>query len=198
MPIVRDDRAVVDLVARAREGDSSAWDEVVRRFTPLVWSICRQFRLPDAEAEDVGQNVFLSLVEALPNLREPAALPGWLVTTARRECLRMLEVMRRRRARELDLEVDVVDTRLAPVEQGVVAAERDAALRAAFAQLMPHCQRLLALLMQTPPLSYAEISARLQMPIGGIGPNRARCLQRLRQCPALVAWIEAESGRGGG
>jgi len=180
----------VDLVARARDGDGAAWRELVREYAPLVWAICRQFRLETSDMEDVGQTVWLSLVEWLPRIREPAALPGWLATTTRRECLRVVEAARKRGTRELpdDQPQDGAD----PAEQRVLAAELDAALRDAFAQLGPHCQQLLVLLMQTPRLSYSEISARLDMPVGGIGPTRARCLDRLRRCPALAAWIDPE------
>jgi len=191
---VHNDPMVAELVARAGEGDGAAWVQLVNRYAPLVWSICRQFRLQDAECEDIGQTVWLGLLGALPRLREPAALPGWLATTARRECLRHLEVARRRQNRERPTEVDIADDRLAPPEHAVVTAELDAALRVAFAQLRPHCQRLLVLLMQTPRLPYAEIAAKLDMPVGSIGPQRARCLARLRRCSALATWIEAQPG----
>lgn len=184
---------VVDLVARAREGDAGAWGQLVNRYAPLVWSICRQFRLQDAECEDVGQTVWLALVETLPQLREPAALPGWLATTTRRECLRVVEASRKWHARTTQIETEIPDEGLLPLDQGVLVEELEAALRGAFAQLEPQCQQLLALLMQTPRLSYAEISARLDMPIGSIGPTRARCLNRLRRCPPLAAWIKAET-----
>src|SRR5260370_40419673 len=83
---MRDDPQVTDLVTRARKGDQQAWDAIVERYAPLIWSICRRYRLSDADAEDVGQIVWLRLVDQLDNLRDPAALPGWLVTTTRREC----------------------------------------------------------------------------------------------------------------
>jgi RNA polymerase sigma factor (sigma-70 family) len=181
------------LVARAREGDARAWGQLVNRYAPLVWSICRQFRLQDAECEDVGQTVWLALVETLPQLREPAALPGWLATTTRRECLRVVEATRKWNARTTQIETEIPDDKLAPPDNDVLAAELEAALRDAFAQLEPQCQQLLTLLMQTPRLSYAEISARLDVPIGSIGPTRARCLNRLRRCRALAAWIKAET-----
>jgi RNA polymerase sigma factor (sigma-70 family) len=194
---VRDDPVVVDLVMRAREGDDAAWAQLVDQFVPLVWSICRRFRLQDAERDDVGQNVWLGLVEALPQLRDPAALPGWLATTTRRECLRVVDATRKRQLREQPTPADVPDTQVAEPEHDIVAEELDAALRVAFAQLPARCQQLLVLLMQTPPISYAEIGARLEMPIGAIGPNRARCLARLRRRRELAAWIEAQTGRGG-
>ena len=82
---------VTDLVISARNGEKQAWDELVERYAPLIWSICRRHRLDGADAEDVGQMVWPHLVDQLDNLRDPAALPGWLATTARRECLRVLQ-----------------------------------------------------------------------------------------------------------
>lgn len=186
---MRDDPTVSDLVDRAREGDDAAWHELVRRYNPLVWSICRRFSLDTADSEDVIQHVWLGLVEALPQLRIPAALPGWLATTARRECLRVAKLVRSRRSRERTEVAEVADSDLPAVDQRLIAAELDAALRTAFAELEARCQQLLVLLMQTPQVPYAEISATLGIPHGGIGPTRARCLAKLRQSPALATWI---------
>src|SRR5262249_8816662 len=78
------------LVARASGGDQDAWYEIVDRYAPLVYTICTRYRLSNHDIEDVGQNVWLLLVERLGKLREPAALPGWLATTTARECLRVM------------------------------------------------------------------------------------------------------------
>ena len=83
------------LVTRARNGDKQAWDELVDRYAPLIWSICRRYRLGRAHAEDVGQSVWLRLVDQLASLRDPAALPGWLATTTQRECGRVLRAARK-------------------------------------------------------------------------------------------------------
>ena len=198
---MRDDPSVVALVARAREGDKRAWDEIVERYAPLVWSICLRHRLSEHDAADVGQTVWLRLVEQLRVLREPAALAGWLATTTRRESLRVLRASRDRQLREDPVDAEAVaDADAGMVEQELLAAERGVALREAFTRLPQRCQRLLSLLMENPPVPYAEISARLRMPIGGIGPNRARCLDRLRRNPMLAVLIgpPAEKPAGGG
>ena len=90
----RGDPVVTGLVTRARNGDRQAWDELVDRYAPLVWSICRWHRLEAADAQDAAQTVWLTLVEHLDSLRDPAALPGWLATTTRRECGRILRAAR--------------------------------------------------------------------------------------------------------
>jgi RNA polymerase sigma factor (sigma-70 family) len=185
---MRDDPVVIALVARVREGDQEAWDEVVERYSPLVWSICVRYRLSRQDADDVGQSVWLLLVEQIGSLREPAALPGWLATTTRRECLRVLRSARRHDAAGLPPEDQMpADPAAVMVEDEVIAAERDAALRAAFAELPGGCHQLLSMLVSDPPCSYAAISSTLQMPVGSIGPMRARCLERLRRSPHLAA-----------
>ena len=90
-----DDPSVAALVTRATAGDPVAWDEIVERYAPLVWSICRRFQLSARDAEDVAQSVWLLLIEHLGRLRDPAALPGWLATTTRRECLRVVTSARK-------------------------------------------------------------------------------------------------------
>jgi DNA-directed RNA polymerase specialized sigma subunit, sigma24 homolog len=92
---MRDDPSVITLVTRAAEGDQQAWDELIERYAPLVWAICTRYRLSNHDIEDVGQSVWLLLVEQLGKLREPAALPGWLATTTKRECLRVVTATRK-------------------------------------------------------------------------------------------------------
>jgi RNA polymerase sigma factor (sigma-70 family) len=194
---VRDDPTVVALVNRAAGGDSAAWEEIVERYGPLVWSICARFQLSNHDREDVGQNVWLLLVEQLGKLREPAALPGWLATTTHRECLRVVTAARKseRRGTGLDDALQFVDNTI--IDEEILMAERNAALRAAFAELAPKCQRLLAMLTSDPPSSYAEISATLQVPVGSIGPQRARCLERLRKSSALAGLDDFSWAEGG-
>jgi RNA polymerase sigma factor (sigma-70 family) len=190
---MRDDPTVVALVTRAAGDDPTAWDEIVERYAPLVWSICARFQLSKSDREDVGQNVWLLLVEQLGKLREPAALPGWLATTTYRECLRMVTAARKteRLGTGLDDALQFVDYTM--IDEEILMAERNAALQAAFAELSPRCQRLLAMLTSDPPSSYAEISATLQIPVGSIGPQRARCLDRMRKSSALAGLGEADA-----
>ena len=191
---MRDDPVVTDLVIRARNGEEQAWDALVDRYVPLIWSICRMHRLCGADAEDVGQNVWVQLVDQLDKIRDPAALPGWLATTTRRECLRALRGAQGPvgAVRVLDTE-KILDKQAETAEQELLVAERQAALREAFRRLPPHCQRLITMLLADPPLSYAEIGARLGIPVGSIGPNRVRCLDRLRRDPVIAALINAEA-----
>lgn len=190
---VHDAPTVIDLVTRARTGDQRSWDALVEHYAPLIWSICRSYRLDRAEADDVGQSVWLRLVVQLDKLRDPAALPGWLATTTRRECGRVLRAAHGPHAVVYGLDTDNLPAEQ-PGEAGqeLLVAERQAALREAFTQLPPDGQRLIALLIADPPLPYAEISARLRIPVGSIGPSRSRCLAKMRRHPAIAALIHAE------
>ncbi len=190
-----DNLQVIDLVTRAGNGDQEAWDALVERYAPLIWSICRRYQLGGADAEDVGQGVWLHLVDQLDNLRDPAALPGWLATTARRECFRVQRSAGRASAagQVLDAE-NISDEQSRTAEQVLLAAERHAALREALAHLPPSGQQLIAMLIEDPPVPYAEISARLGIPVSSIGPTRRRCLDKLRRYPAIAALIDDEAG----
>jgi RNA polymerase sigma factor (sigma-70 family) len=183
---------VTDLVTRARDGDRQAWDALVERYAPLIWMICHRYRLGAADAEDVAQSVWLRLVDQLGNVRDPAALPGWLATTTRRECGRILRSARDPHdARQLPDGENIADECAVVAEDELLAAERHAALREAFADLSPGGQRLMTLLIQDPPLAYTEISARLGIPVGSIGPTRRRCLDKLRSHPAIAGLMNA-------
>ena len=187
---MRDDPSVVALVLHAADGDQRAWDEIVERYTPLVYGICTRYRLASHDIEDVGQSVWLLLVEHLGQLREPAALPGWLATTTAHECLRVVKAASRSEWRRSgqDDSPQFVDDRA--IDEEILMAERNAVLRELFAELPMRCQQLLSMLMSDPPHSYATIHEALGIPIGSIGPQRARCLDRLRRSDAFIALHE--------
>ena len=188
---MQDDATVVSIVHAARDGDSEAWNRIVERYAPLVWSICWRHRLSRADIDDVGQFVWLSLFEHLATIREPAALPGWLARTTHNECLRVLRsTAQRERLEYADPGVVVdsvpVDGGYDLVEEELERARRHEALREAFSQLRPQCQALLSLLFHDARPPYQQIGAELGMKVGSIGPTRERCLAQLRRCPALA------------
>lgn len=191
---MRNDPQVIDLVTGAMDGRRAAWNALVDRYSPLIWSICRRYQLDRTDTEDVGQAVWLHLAEQLETLREPAALPGWLATTTRRECYRVSRARCRQAVADQAPDAEnLPDEQTATPEHELLAAERHAALRAAFSDLPAGYQQLLALLIADPPVPYAEISARLGIAVGSIGPYRSRCLERLRRHPDVAALIEAEA-----
>ena len=131
-------------------------------------------------------------MDQLDQVREPAALPGWLATTTRRECLRVLSAAQGPHATVYALDIDSLpDQRAGPADQELLAAERHAALREAFTQLPPNGQQLITLLIADPPVPYADISAQLGIPVGSIGPTRSRYLDKMRRHPAIAALLNA-------
>ena len=189
-----DNQPVTDRVTRARNGDKQAWDDLVERYAPLVWSICRRHQLSDVDVGDVHQSVWLQLVSQLDKIRDPAALPGWLATTTRRECRRLLRAARGSLAAGYVLDAETIpDQQAGMAEQELLAAERHAALREAFTRLPPCCQQLISMLTEDPPVPYAQISASLNIPVGSIGPRSGRCLDMLRRDPVIAALINAEA-----
>jgi RNA polymerase sigma factor (sigma-70 family) len=189
-----DNPQVIKLVIGARKGDQQAWNALVERYSPLIWSICRRYRLSQADAEDVSQTVWTRLVDQLDSLCQPAALAGWLSTTTRRECSRVWRANCRHFAAEQVPDFERISDELTEaVDHELLLAERNAALREAFTRLPPGCQRLLTLLIADPPMPYTEISDRLGKPAGSIGPNRSRCLDRLRRDPVIAALIDPDA-----
>ena len=186
------DPVVIDLVARVRSGDGQAWDALIDRYAPLISSICRKYQLSRADADDIAQNVWLHLVDHLDHIRNAAALPGWLATTTRRECWRVMRTSPAPQKIIFEPNADHrCDEHARAPEQHLLATERHAAVREAFTHLPAAGQRLFALLMADPPLPYAEIGARLGMPVGSIGPTRTRYLDKIRRYPAIAALIDA-------
>ena len=177
------------LLRVASEGDQEAWNAITDRFTSLLWSVARSYRLGSDDAEDVVQNTWLRLLENLTKIDNPEALPGWLATTARREALGIL----RRRGRTVltrdeDLGVDLADPASTDLDSALLEDERDVELWASFAKLPERCQQLLRVLMACDRPVYAEVSAAFDMPIGSIGPTRMRCLERLRKLVAETGY----------
>jgi RNA polymerase sigma factor (sigma-70 family) len=170
-------------VRSALAGDAGAWRCLVGRFERLLRDIGRQYRLAPADLEDAMQTTWLQLFRRLSVVREPAALPGWLGVTMRRECLRTLQ---RPVAEVLVGETPTPSDGFAPDPLSeLLTAERREALRQALATLPGRHRELMRLLIDAPGLSHSEIGDRLEMPIGSIGPTRARSLTRLERDPQL-------------
>jgi RNA polymerase sigma factor (sigma-70 family) len=175
-----------ELVRSAAAGDAGAWTALVHRFSGLVWSVARGYRLENADAEDVYQVTWLRLTEHLRWLHTPERLGAWLATTARNEALKVIRGRSRVTLTDDPYLLDRGDDTETPEQVAVEAEdaadrqERTVAVWTAFQRLSARCARLLRVLVSTPPLSYVEIAELLDMPIGSIGPTRARCLARLR------------------
>jgi RNA polymerase sigma factor (sigma-70 family) len=171
-----------NLVRAAAAGDETAWNQLVDRHLRLVWSITRGYRLSDCDAGDVVQTVWMRLLENIDRVRDPDHIGGWLATTTRRECLRTIALRRRTSPVPQD------DATLAALQDpdatelgaGIVREQAACAVHQALQRLPVRWRLLLELLMADDPPSYEEISRRLDMPVGSIGPTRGRALLRLR------------------
>jgi RNA polymerase sigma factor (sigma-70 family) len=176
------------LVRSAAGGDEGAWRGLVTRFSNLVWAVARAHRLANADAADVYQTTWLRLAEHIGRIEHPERVGAWLATAARRECLQSLRSAAKTSPTDDIDRLDIAPTVGNPTEEAVLAAEteredaaRAAAMWRAFGRLSGRCRELLRILMASPPPSYAEVAAALGLPLGSIGPTRARCLQRLRE-----------------
>ena len=180
------------LVRDAKLGDHRAWDALVARYGGMVWAVARAHRLGDADAADASQATWLKLLEHVGDIKEPRALGGWLATTARRECLRIL-----RQSARVDPLADVPEAADGgpELDDRLLTSERDGHLWRAFEALPPRDQALLRMLAADPAPSYEEIAAALGMPIGSIGPTRARALVRLRRAVDRLGVPAAEALR---
>ncbi|WP_188988506.1 RNA polymerase sigma factor [Saccharopolyspora thermophila] len=178
---VGDAAAGAGLLNRAASGDQQAWRELVDRHAQVVWGVARAFTTNPADAEDIYQATWLLLAENLDRLREPEALSGWLVTTARRESMRLSRARRRESPVGLDSGDFARPDHAEDPAHKVLRAMAGSRLAQSFAQLPQRCQQLLRVLAVTPEASYAQVSEALGMPRGTIGPKKSRCLAELRR-----------------
>jgi RNA polymerase sigma factor (sigma-70 family) len=166
------------VLERLVAGDEATWADVVRQYRTLVRNLARGYRIGVHEVDDVEQRVWLLLYEHAGGIRDPRCLPGWIATTTRHEGLAVLR--RRRRGEVTTAALPDVAADLPDPAEALIAGERAAALRQAIDRLPPRQSRLLAALAED-NCSYQEISDRLGIPVGSIGPTRARAFDRLRE-----------------
>lgn len=162
--------------------DPDAWAAVVDRYQALVYSVARRQGLSSDDAGDVFAGTFRALLGAVDRIESVEALPRWLAVTAAREAMRVRRTSSRYVQPEDDRTLDgIVDEE----EQGALSAaletERSLALREGIARLADRCRELLTLLYLEDDPAYGEISERLGIPVGAIGPTRGRCLEKLRK-----------------
>ena len=184
-PDTEDDTSIV---ARCRAGDAAAWALLVRRYQRLVYAVVRRSGLDEHTAADVFQTTFSRLVEHLPRLQQPERLQAWIVTTAKREALRVRAVAKRTvsMTRSDDDGNDTVEDRWADdaplAEDALAELQQFDLMRRSLDRLDERCRELLLLMFSEAEedLPYDEIGRRLAMPVGSIGPTRSRCLAKLR------------------
>jgi RNA polymerase sigma factor (sigma-70 family) len=194
-----DQTSVTELVTAARGGDHSAWATIVTRYEPLVLSIARRYRLSHHDVEDVSQTVWLQLVSGVERLREPRALPGWIETTTANSCMAVLRRLRRTVPQDPPVLDGIAEfpTREGSwpsheLDEALLRSESRRAVWRGLAELSSKERALLVLLAADPPLSYRQISDRVGMPVGSIGPTRARSLAKLRNTRSVRSILAAD------
>ena len=177
------------LAARCNRGEPAAWEALVKRYQRLVYAIVRRIGLDEHAAADVFQTVFMRLMEHLPRLTQLDRLQAWIVTTTKREALlqrkRGLRNVSMTRADDDDAdsaEWDIADDALLP-EDALAELQARNQVKNALARLDARCRELLTLLYgaDDDKIAYEDVAVQLAMPIGSIGPTRARCLGKLRK-----------------
>jgi len=170
------------LIERCRRQDAQAWSELVDRFQALVYSVARRHGLQTDDAEDVFVTTFQNLLRSIDRIESGAALPRWLAVTASRESLKLIRIS----ARTTDLDGDgmtldeIVADEEIRAEQSAIEADEAFRLRSALEKIGDRCRELLRMLYFEGDPSYQEIGTTLGMPVGAIGPTRARCIDKLR------------------
>lgn len=173
-----DDR---QLVKECLAGNEEAWSQLIDKYKALIYSIPVKYGLPPHEAADVFQSTCMELLTRLPELREPKALPKWLMQVAHHQCYRQKRQAERLVSRDADVDLPEPETP-AIAEFLVQQTQEEQMLRDAMRTLSPQCRRLVQLLFfETPPCPYAEVAAELGLALGSIGFTRQKCMERLRR-----------------
>lgn len=165
------------MLSEVLEGNSDAWAALVSQYSPVVYGTAVRIGLPPDDAADVAQSVWLALLEASAGIRDSQAVPRWLAVTTRRIAIARL----RRHLRGIIPLPDDLESEAPSVDELLEAEDRIAEVRGALETLSPRCRELLLSLFTESRPNYQDISARLQVPVGSIGPTRARCLTQLYQ-----------------
>jgi RNA polymerase sigma factor (sigma-70 family) len=167
----------------ASAGDLEAGRQLIDRFTGLLWSVARGYRLSESDAADAVQMTWLRLVERFETVREPDRLAAWLATTCRHECHAILRRQRRLRFAD-DAELDLLAPNTDAADTSALTDDLHRGVWLAFERLDARCQRILRVLVSNVEEGrpvYAEAAEALQMRVGSLGPTRRRCLDRLRE-----------------
>jgi RNA polymerase sigma factor (sigma-70 family) len=169
------------LVKECIAGNEEAWSLLIDKYKALIYSIPVKYGLPPHEASDVFQSTCMELLTRLPQLREPRALPKWLMQVAHHQCHRVKRQQQRLVSR--DAEPALPDPEIPAIAETLVQqTQEEQMLREAMDSLTPQCRRLVELLFfETPPRPYTEVAEELGLAVGSIGFTRQKCIERLRR-----------------
>ena len=169
------------LVRECLSGSEQAWSLLIEKYKALIYSIPVKYGLPPHEAADVFQATCMELLTRLPQLREPDALPKWLMQVAHHQCYRWKRQSQRMVSRDTQPDLPEAETP-AIAESLVQQTQEEQMLREAMGVLAPKCRRLIELLFfETPSRPYSEVASELGLAVGSIGFTRQKCIDRLRR-----------------
>ena len=169
------------LVKECLSGNEAAWAQLIDKYKALIYSIPIKYSLPPQEAADVFQATCVELLVRLPELREPRALPKWLMQVTHHECYRVKRLSQRVVSR--DSEENPPEPAGPPIAESLIQqTQEEQMLREAMESLTPQCRRLVQMLFfESPSRPYAEVAAELGLALGSIGFTRQKCIERLRR-----------------
>jgi RNA polymerase sigma factor (sigma-70 family) len=169
------------LVKECLAGNEEAWSALIDKYKALIYSIPVKYQMPPQEAADVFQAVCMELLSRLPGLREPKALPAWLIQVTHHQCFRWKR--QQQRVVSSDSETGILEPEIPPIAESLIRqTQEEQILREAISELAPQCQKLVAaLFFESPARPYAEIAAELGLAVGSIGFTRQKCIERLRK-----------------
>lgn len=169
------------LVRECLRGNEHAWSLMIDKYKSLIYSIPVRYGLPPHEASEIFQATCVELLTRLPELREPRALPKWLMQVAHHECYRWKRQQQRVVSR--DGQADLPEPEVPPIAENLVQqTQEEQMLREALSSLSPQCHRLVELLfLETPSRPYSEVARELGLAVGSIGFTRQKCVERLRR-----------------
>jgi len=182
-----------DSMTADKWSDEHDLNALITNYQPIINSVCRRYRLKPEDAADVSQTVWMKVIDNLDRIREPRAMPAWIKTTAQRAALAVLRASDRLALRDFSQDNSAGWSPLTPSRHGseidarILDAERRAAVRDGLAELTERHRALLSLLVADPPIPYQQISDQLGLPVGSIGPTRARCLRKLAATTSIRA-----------
>jgi RNA polymerase sigma factor (sigma-70 family) len=184
-----------ELLGAASAGEENAWEQIIARYQSLINAIARRHRLEPSDAHDVSQYVWMQLVDHIDKLRDPRALRGWISVTTTHRCYEILRAYKRSVSVDplalgrfdfvAAMAKQIQNESYREIDDDLLRAEQRRAIRQGLTELTPTQQQLLLLLVADPPISYDEISRRMNIPVGSIGPTRARLLRKLERTTAV-------------
>lgn len=164
---------------QVRAGDTQAWRRTVELYSGLVFTVARRVGLELSDAEDCAQQTWLTLYQKRKSIKDPVALPAWLIKTTHRNAVSMAK----RLAPTIDLEtIGIPEDPAELPDQEVIRIERQAILAEGLTKIDERCRKLLAgLFLSGEKISYKKLAASLGVNPNSFGALRSRCLLQLRK-----------------